>query len=519
MELYAPDIVLGSKRHPLSDVYYPPLRRLLSWGYHTLVSVVFRVAVRDTQTGLKLLRREVITAVLPRLVEKRYAFDLELLVAARRLGFRRVFEAPVRIDYRFASHVDLRATARILVDTLAIAYRHYLLDLYRGERAPQRRERPAPRRDGRLRILVINWRDIRNPEAGGAEVVTHEVARRWVAAGHDVSLLTSRFAGAPAAETIDGVSVRRIGRLRHGTFHLRVQAHLARLRGFDALVDEVNTIGVLTPLWSRRLPPIVALVHQLAEDVWRAELPRPLAALGCGVEHLLLEPYRGVRVATVSPSTSADLARLGFRRVSVIANGRDEPPPLLLGKAREPTFLFIGRLAANKRPDHALAAFRLIRSQLPDARLWMIGQGPIEAKLRATLPPAAELLGFLARDELYERMAQAHCLLVPSVREGWGLVVIEANSVGTPAVGYDVPGIRDSIRDGVTGALVHAGDPAALADAALRLIADPDRYDVFVENAMRWARSFSWDATAAQLLDLIHAELDASAAARHDAIA
>jgi glycosyltransferase involved in cell wall biosynthesis/O-antigen/teichoic acid export membrane protein len=519
MELYAPDIVLGSKRHPLSDVHYPPLRRVLSWGYHTLVSVVFRVAVRDTQTGLKLLRREVVTAVLPRLVEKRYAFDLELLVAARRLGFRRVFEAPVRIDYRFSSQINIGGTARILTDTLAIAYRHYLLDLYRDERLRPSRTRPALRSDGRLRILIINWRDIRNPEAGGAEVVTHEVGRRWVAAGHDVSLLTSRFAGAPAVETIDGVYVRRIGRLRHGTFHLRVQAQLARLRGFDVVVDEINTIGFLTPLWSRRLPPIVALIHQLAEDVWRAELPRPLAALGRGVERLLLEPYRDVAVATVSRSTSADLARLGFRHVTVIANGRDEPPPMELEKAQEPTFVFVGRLAANKRPEHAVEAFRLIRSRRADARLWVIGQGPLERQLRATLPPGAELLGHVSRHELYERVSRAHCLLVPSVREGWGLVVIEANSVGTPAVGYDVPGIRDSIRDGLTGALVPTGDPAALADAALRLLADPDRYDSFLRNATRWGRSFGWDETAAQLLDLIHAEIGAPAGVRPDAIA
>ncbi len=111
----------------------------------------------------------------------------------------------------------------------------------------------------------------------------------------------------------------------------------------------------------------------------------------------------------------------------------------------------MGRLAANKRPDHAVEAFRLIREELPDARLWIVGQGPLEHSLRDGLPPGAEVFGFLPREELYLRMAEAHCLLVTSVREGWGLVITEANGVGTPAVGYDVPGVRDAIVDGGDG--------------------------------------------------------------------
>jgi hypothetical protein len=131
MRMYHPDIVLGSKRHPMSQVSYPPLRRALSWTYHKIARLLFRVNVRDTQTGLKVIRRDVLVAVLPRMLEKRYAFDLELLVVARLLGFTRVFEAPVRIDYRFSSQVDPQAAFRILLDSLAIFYRRYILDTYR----------------------------------------------------------------------------------------------------------------------------------------------------------------------------------------------------------------------------------------------------------------------------------------------------------------------------------------------------------------------------------------------------
>ena len=127
---FQPDVVLGSKRHPLSEVKYPPLRRTLSWGYQQLVRVLFRLNVRDTQTGLKLVRNEVLAAVLPRMLEKRFAFDLELLVVARRLGYRRFFEAPVTIQERFSSTIRPRSVWPMLVDTFAVFYRLRVLRYY-----------------------------------------------------------------------------------------------------------------------------------------------------------------------------------------------------------------------------------------------------------------------------------------------------------------------------------------------------------------------------------------------------
>lgn len=134
MRLYEPDVILGSKRHPMSDVHYPPLRRAYSWGYQQLIRVLFRLRVRDTQTGIKLIRREVLAAVLPRMVEKRFAFDLELFVVARHLGYERLFEVPIRIEERFSSTISAPAVGRIFLDTLAIWYRLHVLRHY-GPRA------------------------------------------------------------------------------------------------------------------------------------------------------------------------------------------------------------------------------------------------------------------------------------------------------------------------------------------------------------------------------------------------
>jgi glycosyltransferase involved in cell wall biosynthesis/O-antigen/teichoic acid export membrane protein len=529
MGLYEPDIVLGSKRHPLSEVYYPPLRRLQSWIYHKLTRALFRVNVRDTQTGFKLIRRDVLDAVLPRLLEKRYAFDLEFLVVARSLGYTRIFEAPVRIHYRFASHIDLWAAYGVLLDTLAIFYRHYILNTYRSVQLPARaaaqsldgalRARIAANRERsqqrRIRILFINWRDIENPEGGGAEVFTHEVAKRWTAQGHDVTLLTSGFRGAVKTTQIDGVRIRRVGRLRTGSFHMLVQRELMRLRGFDLLVEGVNTIPFLTPLWRRRLPPTIALFYQLAVDVWDAELPKPLAWFGRRIERGLLRLYRHVPVAAISDSTREDLVQVGLTDVTVVAPGRDEPPENArsIPKEEAPTFLFVGRLAANKRPDHAIAAFRAIKRDLPAAQLWIIGRGPLEPELVNSLPAGATLLGRVSRAELYARMARAHCLVVPSVREGWGLVVIEANSVGTPAVGYDIPGLRDSIRSGSTGTVVCAGDPEALGRSCVELVAATARYARTRESAIAWAEQFSWARTATKLMECAFSLTDAEVTA------
>jgi hypothetical protein len=134
--LYSPDIILGSKRHPLSEVEYPFLRRVYSWGYQQVVRIGFRLNIRDTQTGIKLVRRDVLSAVLPRMVEKRFAFDLELFVIARRLGYKRFLEAPIRLRHQFTSTVSWRSVYRSLLDTMAIWYRLRILHFYDGDQAP-----------------------------------------------------------------------------------------------------------------------------------------------------------------------------------------------------------------------------------------------------------------------------------------------------------------------------------------------------------------------------------------------
>ena len=133
-----------------------------------------------------------------------------------------------------------------------------------------------------------------------------------------------------------------------------------------------------------------------------------------------------------------------------------------------PTVVFIGRLSANKRPEHAIRAFGLVRRQLPDAQMWVIGSGPEEAKLRRTAGPGVTFLGHVSEEEKHERLARAHALVATSVREGWGLVVTEAAASGTVSIGYDVPGLRDSI--GASGGVLTRADPVSLATGLVGLL-------------------------------------------------
>lgn len=471
-----PDVVVGSKRHTDSKVWYPPARRLYSVGYQVLTTVLFGLRVRDTQTGVKLVRRDVLAEVLPRMVEKRFAFDLELLAVAHRLGYSHMAELPVTIGERFPSTISLTAVWRMLQDTLATFWRLRFLRFY----DPPLVEEPAAhvemagtlaeslRRGHSLRILVCSWRDPAHTRAGGAEVYTHEVAKSWVSAGHQVTWFCSSVAGLPSYEVIDGIHMVRRG--SRFSVYRRARLYYQRQgRGrFDLVVDEVNTRPFGASRWGAGTP-VVALVFQLAREVWFHEVWWPIAAVG----RFLLEPswvrqlWR-VPVFTISESSKRSLERLGIEDVTVVPPGTNAVARPRVTRESVPTVLFIGRLARNKRPFDAVDAFRLLRKRMPDAKLWVIGTGPLQRQLRRFAPDGVEFLGQVSETEKLERLARAHCLVSTSVREGWGLVVTEAAQVGTPAIAYDVDGLRDSVT--ASGGVLVAAKPTRLAEALKELL-------------------------------------------------
>lgn len=135
-EWYGADIIVGSKRHPVSKVNYPWQRRILSIGYQFLVWMLFGLKIRDTQAGMKFFKRKVLEKVLPRLLVKRFAFDVEMLAVANYLGFGRIFEAPIDVTLSFGgsstitSQRFLKTVLAMLLDTLAVFYRLRILGYY-----------------------------------------------------------------------------------------------------------------------------------------------------------------------------------------------------------------------------------------------------------------------------------------------------------------------------------------------------------------------------------------------------
>jgi glycosyltransferase involved in cell wall biosynthesis len=332
------------------------------------------------------------------------------------------------------------------------------------------------------------------------------VGPRWVELGHSVTLVASRFRDMPSDDEAGGLRIKRVGRLRDGSHHyLAPGAALRHASEPDVLLESVNTIPYLLPLRRRLTTPFLTLVHQMGRDLWSYHLPAPLACLARRLEPCLYAPYKQLTVAAVSCSTKVDLEVAGVRNVRVLPQGGPGPQPLTVEKEREPTFLYVGRLSPNKRPDHALEAFRIIKRELSTARLWMIGDGPMRPALIRQAPAGTRFFGRVDRRELLERMGRAHLLLVTSVREGWGLVVTEANACGSPAIAYDVPGLRDSVRPGETGWLTEAR-PEALAKVAVDVVQASEAYASTRERAHSFAAGLTWDRTARDLLALVAPE-------------
>jgi glycosyltransferase involved in cell wall biosynthesis len=374
---------------------------------------------------------------------------------------------PVSIGERFGSTVSLRSARHILHDTFAIFYRLRVLHFYerdsRGKPDASLLNRRAPSGQieadedmtstsqkalkRKLRILVLNWRDITHPQAGGAEVYTHRVADEWVKEGHDVTLFCAAVSGRPSTEDFDGLRIIRRG-TRHSVYREAKRYYRREGRGsFDLVVDEVNTRPFGAIKWVADVP-VIALIHQVCREIWYRQTVLPVALIGRFVlEPLWLREYRNVLTVTLSDSSKESLEDYGLTRVVVVpvgfrsAGDRPEVP-----RETRPTVVFVGRLSSNKRPDEAIQAFGLLRETMPDAVLWLIGTGPMEDELRMSAPEGVQFLGKISESEKIERLARAHALVLTSVREGWGLVVTEAAAVGTPTIAYDVAGLRDSVR-------------------------------------------------------------------------
>ncbi|HWJ16497.1 MAG TPA: glycosyltransferase family 4 protein [Gemmatimonadaceae bacterium] len=354
-----------------------------------------------------------------------------------------------------------------------------------------------------MKILVVNWQDRENPQAGGAEIHLHEIFGRLAAKGHSVRLLCGGWPNCPPYTVLDHIEVFRVG-TRH-TFPFYARKHYRRhLDGWpNVLVEDINKVPLYTQRWGA--PATVALVPHLFGSTVFQELAAPLAAAVWTAERPLGWSYRHVPFEAISESTADDLVHRGIPRASiaVIYPGIDTVGYTPNPAARSPTpvFAYLGRLKKYKGVHLVIRAFAELARR--DARLEIAGAGDYRPALEELahsldLGDRVRFLGRISESDKLALLRRSWALLFASPKEGWGITNLEAAACATPVVASNSPGIRESVRDGHTGFLVPHGDVPAMAGAMRRVAESRELVERLGAEARAFAESFTWERAADQ---------------------
>ena len=362
----------------------------------------------------------------------------------------------------------------------------------------------------RLRILVVNWQDRRNPAAGGAEEHLHQVFGRLASRGHRVTLLCSGWASGCRTEDIDGIRVHRTG----GRYTFNVAAplycgsHFSDER-FDVVVEDLNKVPMLATRWVDARARLLLVHHLFGATAFR-EANVALASATWLFERIIPAVYRGLPCIAVSRSTRDDLIRRGLDAsdITVVLNGvaLDDLGPAT-NRFADPTVAYLGRLKKYKRVDLVLRAVALLRDRGMEVKLIVAGKGDARQALEETarglgILDRVRFAGFVPDDEKRDILAGSWVHALTSPKEGWGIASVEASACGTATVASDSPGLRETVRHGETGLLVPHGDVEALADALARVL-EPESRDRMGRAARVMAERFSWDGVADAIEELL----------------
>lgn len=364
-----------------------------------------------------------------------------------------------------------------------------------------------------MKILWFSWKDKKHPSAGGAEVVSDAILSRLAKDGHKVTLLTAGYTGATNKDTINGYQVIRVGG-RLSVYWHAFRYYQKHLKGqHDFVIEEINTIPFFTPWYTKGKR--VLFFHQLAREIWFYQMFFPASFVGYAVEPLYLCLLSKERVITISESTKRDLVRYGFKKenISIISVGIDiEPVESLDGikKSSVPTILSLGAVRPMKRTLEIAKTFGILKEHIPNARLIIAGdmagkygEKVLQEIAKNKYKDDIQVLGRVTSEEKIHLMQEAHVLTVTSLKEGWGLIVTEANSQGTPAVVYNIDGLRDSVRDGETGLCAKENTPKGLAESIVKILGDNDAYEKMRQNAWELSKKHTFENQYEDFLNVI----------------
>jgi glycosyltransferase involved in cell wall biosynthesis len=360
-----------------------------------------------------------------------------------------------------------------------------------------------------MRFLMLNWRDPKNPLAGGAERVTLAYLVALAARGHEVFWFANDFPGAAREESIDGIKIIRGG--GRGTSILAARKWFRGQKKFDLVIDQHHGIAWFAPWWGKT--HCVAYIHEVLGPIWNSFYPWPFSAIGRWQERWTHWLYRRVPFFTASAFTREQLLKHGVRGVKIIPYGvHTRALPALPEKeiSAPLRLIVVSRLAPNKRIDHAIRTLRCLIDLGVAAKLTIVGTGEEEAKLKrlATelrLQEQIDFTGPQSEIEKDRRLRESHFLLHTSQREGWGLNVIEANAMGTPAAVYPVAGLIESTLHDETGLVAASESPESLAAALRDCLKMPVRYQFYRQRAWERSKEFHWDQVLPKASDWLEA--------------
>ena len=363
-----------------------------------------------------------------------------------------------------------------------------------------------------MNILILNWRDIKHPRAGGAEVRLHEVYTPLVKQGHNIILYCCSFNNAPKYECINGIEVYRLG--NDYTFSFLCMVNLnkwVKKHQADIVIEDLNKIPFYSPLFYNG--PLIIQMHHLWKKSIFKEAFFLVACLIWLTEKTIPWIYKNCNFSVVSPSTKNELSSLGIseKKIKIIYNGANldlyKPKELV----KEHIILWIGRIQKYKGPIEACKILQLLNQDLPNLKLVIVGDGPYKNKVKEFAKKnnlSVFFTGFLDKKEKIKWLQKASIHLQSSYKEGWGLSVIEANACGCPVVANNTSGLRDSCQDKKTGLLYKYNDLEDAASKIKFILNDSKLTNQLVDNGLEWASSFSWLKNSDQMFKFINQSMD-----------
>lgn len=351
-----------------------------------------------------------------------------------------------------------------------------------------------------MNILIINWRDLGNPLFGGAEIHISKIAR-YLARENNVFFLTSDYNG---VKIKDEKNLKYIRMGSEFTFNFTVYKNIKSILKYlkiDLIIEDINKIPFFTPLFTN-LPVLVVIPHIFGKTIFHQTNPL-IGAYVYLSEQPIKYIYKNSFFEVISKSTSDDLIRRGIdaSKIKIAECGIDENYyDVKIKKADYPLIVYVGRLKKYKSVDHIIRAFPAVLKKSPDSRLIIVGAGDYAQKLkeivsRLNLNDNVEFSGFVTEERKLEILSSSWVSVYPSLIEGWGIVNIEANALKTPVICSDVPGLRDSVKQGFSGELYKYGNINQLSDRISDMISDGKLHKIYCDNAFLWSKNFNWENT------------------------